>query len=103
MNSSFTDQLIEEHLKGSKANSETQRKNVPKYVTRDSEEFRRFLRSTYESKDREDPFTHFYLTEARPKENIKRLVEEENTRAANDHLKADTAVLAETEKRREIL
>ena len=96
MNSSFTEQLIEEHLKASKASSETQKKQTSKYLPRDGEEYRRFLRSTYESKDREDPFTHFYLTEARPKENIKRMYEEENVRSANDDLIPDTAVLAES-------
>ena len=31
----------------------------------------------YQSKDREDPFTHFYLKEARDKEIIKNWIEDE--------------------------
>lgn len=46
-------------------------------MERDPEEYMSFVRSTYESKDREDPFTHFYLTEARPKEVLKKWLENE--------------------------
>ena len=65
LNMNFTDQLIEEHLKDKKVSTKE-----TKLVPRDADNFRRFVESTYESKDREDPYTHFHLKEARHKENI---------------------------------
>jgi len=70
LNLDFTDQLIQEHL-GAKAKGE------PKYVGRDAEQFRKFVQSTYHSKDREDPYTHFYLKEARHTEKINQMIREE--------------------------
>lgn len=53
-----------------------------KLLPRDAENFRRFVESTYFSKDREDPFTHFYLKEAKGKEQIKKMIAEEKERTA---------------------
>lgn len=76
VNLSFTDQLIEEHLK-QKVN--TKEAAAAKVVPRDAEKFRRFVESTYFSKDREDPYTNFYLKEAREKETLNRLISNEKT------------------------
>jgi hypothetical protein len=74
VNMGFTDQLIEEHLNlNKKANSAAGGKLVP----RDATNFRKFMIAQYQSKDREDPFTHFYLKEAKNKEMIKNWIEEE--------------------------
>ncbi len=43
------------------------------FLQRDPKEFREFLVSTYYSKDREDPFTDFYIREAGKQERIKEL------------------------------
>lgn len=67
VNMNFTDQLIEEHLKQKKGDNKAQ----PRYVPRDAEKYRKFVESTYYSKDREDPYSHFFLTEAKNKELIK--------------------------------
>jgi hypothetical protein len=55
-------------------------KNEAKFVKRDSQTFRKFVESTYFSKDREDPYTHFYLKEARGKESINKMLQDENTK-----------------------
>jgi hypothetical protein len=74
VNMGFTDQLIEEHLNlNKKANPNAGGKLVP----RDASNFRKFMIAQYQSKDREDPFTHFYLKEAKNKEMIKNWIEEE--------------------------
>jgi hypothetical protein len=51
-------------------------------VPRDAEKYRKFVESAYFSKDREDPYTHFYLKEAKNKELVKTLISEENQRHA---------------------
>lgn len=71
-NLSFTEQLIEEHLGKSKAKS-----GEVKYVPRDAKKYRDFVASTYHSKDREDPYTHFFLKESKNKERINQLIAEE--------------------------
>ena len=71
LNLSFTDKLIEEHLREN-AGAPAERK----FVARDADEFRDFVHSTYRSKGQEDPYTHFYLKEARGREEIKRIHEE---------------------------
>ena len=73
VNMNFTDLLIEEHLKLKK----TQPKVEARYVPRDAEKYRNFVESTYYSKDREDPYSHFFLTEAKNKELIKTWMAEE--------------------------
>lgn len=72
LNLNFTDQLIEEHLRP-KSSTVSEAKVVP----RDAEKFRKFVEGTYFSKDREDPFTHFYLKEAKGKEQINKWIAEE--------------------------
>jgi hypothetical protein len=58
----------------------------------------------YQSKDREDPFTHFYLKEARDKEMIKNWIEDEKQlQKETEYETKDPKVLAEGEKRREAL
>ena len=52
---SFTDDLIKQHLSTASANSNSNVKLVP----RDPSCYRDFIKSTYFSKDQEDPFTHF--------------------------------------------
>jgi hypothetical protein len=74
-NMNFTDQLIEEHLKVKKAGDSKNAK--ARFVPRDAEKYRNFIESTYNSKDREDPFTHFFLKEAKNKELVKTLISEE--------------------------
>lgn len=73
-NLSFTEQLIEEHLgknKSAKGGAEV------KYVPRDPKSYRDFVASTYHSKDREDPYTHFYLKEGKTREHINKLIADE--------------------------
>ena len=74
LNLSFTDQLIEEHL-GLKKRTAPEKE--PNYLPRDSTMFRKFVGKTYLSKDREDPYTHFFLKEGAKKEKIEKLVDEE--------------------------
>ena len=65
-NMNFTEQLIEEHLKVKKFTEAKPAK--ARFVPRDAEKYRKFVESAYISKDREDPYTHFYLKEAKNKE-----------------------------------
>jgi len=44
---------------------------------RDPRAYREFVKSTYFSKDREDPFSHFFIKEAAKQERIQQLAEEE--------------------------
>lgn len=60
-NLSFTDQLIEEHLSQLEGAAKTAE---PVLLPRDPSSYRDFIRATYESKDQEDPFTHFYIKES---------------------------------------
>ncbi|CDW84758.1 UNKNOWN [Stylonychia lemnae] len=60
LNLNFTEKLIEEHLGQLKLDNQKQ----PKYLQRDPKAYRQFVQSTYHSKDREDPFSHYYLKEA---------------------------------------
>jgi len=43
-------------------------------LSRDALNFRKFIESTYFSKDREDPYTHFYLKESETKEKIQKMM-----------------------------
>lgn len=98
LNLSFTDQLIEEHLKGKAEKTEV------KYVPRDAEGYRRFVESTYQSKDREDPYTHFYLKEARGKEQMKQMLEDaKKVQREVEEESKDTEVLEAGKKRMEAL
>lgn len=95
VNMNFTEQLIEEHLK--KPNSKVQRRFVP----RDAENYRKFVESTYFSKDREDPYTHFFLKEAKNKELVKSWISEEDKRQAEfEEYSRDTGLVEEGIRRR---
>lgn len=59
VNSSFTDKLIDEHLRAT-----TKDDKSVKYAPRDAGKYREFIRSTYFSKDQADPFSHFYTKES---------------------------------------
>lgn len=59
VNSSFTDKLIEEHLR-----TTAREEKALKYAPRDAGKYRDFVRSTYFSKDQADPFSHFYTKES---------------------------------------
>lgn len=101
MNMSFTDQLIEEHLK---LNKKSEAVSGVKYVPRDATNFRNFVIAQYQSKDREDPFTHFYLKEAKNKEMIENWIEEEKQlRKETESETKDPRVIEEGEKRRQAL
>ena len=80
LNLNFTEQLIEEHLGLSQSGSAgaAKQQNKAKLLSRDAEKFRNFIHSQYHSKDREDPFTHFYLKESRTQEHLNKLIEDEN-------------------------
>lgn len=65
-NLSFTDGLIEEHL-GSKVDKQG---GAPRFVARNAGNYREFVKSTYFSKDQEDPFTHFYIQESGKQERV---------------------------------
>ena len=96
-NLSFTDQLIEEHLGrvSKKGNAEV------KYVPRDAKKYRDFVASTYHSKDREDPFTHFYLKESKTKEYINKLIaDEKDLQAKVEEGSENFTVIEEGNKRR---
>ncbi len=75
VNMNFTDQLIEEHLNIRKAGDSKQ--SETRFLPRDAEKYRKFVASSYTSKDREDPFTHFFLKEAKNKELVKTWIAEE--------------------------
>ncbi len=76
LNLSFTDQLIDEHL-GLVTRTGKQKIVEPKHVGRDPSVYRNFVESTYHSKDREDPYTHFFLKEGAMREALKSEVAEE--------------------------
>lgn len=83
-------------MKGSAAKKES-----AKYVSRDASKYRHFVESTYHSKDREDPYSHFYLKEAKNKELVKTLIAEEQQLAIeNEALSRDEDVRAAGQKRR---
>lgn len=60
VNLSFTDKLIEQHLDASKSQSNEK----AQFIARDASNYRDFIRSSYFSKDQEDPFSHFYILES---------------------------------------
>ena len=77
---------------------------VGKFIPRDAANFRKFMIAQYQSKDREDPFTHFYLKEAKNKEMIKNWIEEEKQiEKETESETKDPKVIAEGEERREAL
>jgi hypothetical protein len=76
VNMNFTEQLIEEHLRLKK--TEPAKQSEARYVPRDADKYRQFVESTYHAKDREDPYSHFFLTQAKNKELVKTLIAEEN-------------------------
>lgn len=85
LNLNFTDQLIEEHL-GLKKNENSEQ---AKYLSRDASEYRKFVESTYNSKDREDPFTHFYLKESVVKETLMSEVQQSKDKLLQDDVHSD--------------
>ena len=101
-NMNFTEQLIEEHLKVKKS---TEAKPAQaRLVPRDAEKYRKFVESAYFSKDREDPYTHFFLKEAKNKELVKTLISEENQRHAEFEAESrDTELKEEGKQRRQKL
>lgn len=88
-NLSFTDKLIEEHLQAKHS------KGPFKYVPRDAQKYREFVAATYHSKDREDPYTHFYLKESRTKEHINKLVADDKELQARIEEGSDSSVVIE--------
>ncbi len=73
-------------------------------MPRDAASFRKFILSTYHSKDREDPYTHFFLKEAKNKEMINTWIEEEKQRFKEiEEDTRDPKIVAEGNKRREAL
>lgn len=64
-NSSFTDKLIDEHLRSTQKSD-----SAVKYAPRDAGKYRDFVRSTYFSKDQSDPFSHFYTKESAKVERV---------------------------------
>lgn len=96
----FTDKLIEEHLELAAKSS----KATPHLVPRDAKKFREFVEATYLAKDREDPFSHFYLKEAKNREEAKRLLAEEKQIIENvEEGSNDVKVLEAGQRRREAL
>lgn len=71
VNLTFTDKLIEEHLK-------SQSKAEAKLVPRDPSAFRDFVHDSYFSKDQEDPYTHFFIKESGKQERVKKIYNEMN-------------------------
>ena len=101
-NMNFTEQLIEEHLKVKKSTEAKPAK--ARFVPRDAEKYRKFVESAYISKDREDPYTHFYLKEAKNKELVKTLISEEKKRHAEFEAESrDTELKEEGKVRRQKL
>ena len=102
VNMNFTEQLIEEHLKLRKDGKPTS--SQTRFVPRDAEKYRKFVESTYYSKDREDPYTHFFLSEAKNKELIKTWIAEEGQRKAEFEAESrDPALKEEGHRRRQKL
>lgn len=73
MKLNFTDLLIQDHLKINAHEDNTKAVNLE----RDPANFRKFVESTYYSKDKEDPYSHFYLKEGAKKEALKEEFEKE--------------------------
>lgn len=75
-----------------------------KFVPRDAEKFRRFVEATYHSKDREDPYSHFYLKESRNSEKINKMMEEEKQRRLlTEEESKDRSLIEEGNQRRQAL
>ena len=73
-------------------------------MPRDAQKFRDFVQSTYNSKDREDPFTHFYLKEARNGVAAdKQLADEKERQQLTEEGSADVRLLERGEERRQAL
>ena len=70
-NLNFTDNLIEQHLEPKK-----QEQQDPTFAPRDANAYREFVKSTYFSKDQEDPFTHFYIKESGKIERVHKTFDE---------------------------
>jgi hypothetical protein len=79
VNLNFTDKLIEQHL-GAKSQS----KEEPKYLNRDATNYRDFIRSSYFSKDHEDPFSHFYILESGKVERVHKAWNDANNSEAKE-------------------
>jgi hypothetical protein len=63
LNLDVLDKLIDEHV-ALHQNTGDKAQKSGSLVSRDASEYRHFVRSTYH-RDHEDPFTHFYLKEAK--------------------------------------
>jgi len=73
-------------------------------LNRDEGVYRRFVESTYNSKDREDPFTHFYLKEGALKESLKHEISVANqTEEDIEFQTPNPKVIEEGKKKREKL
>lgn len=84
-NSHFTEQLIAEHL-GKGPREKGRQDSI--FLPRDPRHYRAFVHATYESKDQEDPFTHFFIKEAGKVERIHKVhndAEERYAKLINDN------------------
>lgn len=80
----FVDNLLESHL------GDTQTKTDPKYLQRNPAHYREFVKSTYFSKDQEDPFTHFYIKESGKQERIHKTQKEADDKFRDYHDEASS-------------
>jgi len=82
-NSGFTDGLITEHLRSGPSGARQQ----GKFLARDPAAYRDFIRASYQSKDQEDPFTHFFIKESGKIERVHKVHNDAKERFA--HLAKD--------------
>jgi len=80
-NLSFTDLLIKQHMSGREQIPRlTAEKDQIVYAPRNEASYREFVKSTYFSKDQEDPFSHFYIKESGKIERLHKTYDEHQTK-----------------------
>jgi hypothetical protein len=93
----FVDKLIEEHLQSKASNA----RKTAKFLPRDPKAFRKFLMNLDEVKNTYDPYTNFFIREAKEKELTRKILPEKVRKAKNKEEKEyyqdmlDSLMLAE--------
>jgi len=96
-NSGFTDGLITEHLRSGPSGVRQQ----GKFLARDPTAYRDFIKASYQSKDQEDPFTHFFIKESGKIERVHKV--HNDARAKFAHLAKDAPDKQTKEQALEVL
>jgi hypothetical protein len=101
-NLNFTEDLITEHL-NSNLKDQKHTNDYDNYVERDPKSYRDFIAKTYFSKDREDPFTDFYVKEAGKVQRVQHLLEKEKEKNIYERDTRHIEEVDKSEKRKEVV